>query len=71
MFVTIGSLQPLGVASGEVNVIHRHKLATPKKFPNRLFFGYMLNLMYIDVLTLIRDELRWLSLVVNSTDLLI
>ena len=71
MFVTIGSLQPFGVASGEVNVIHRHKLAIPKMFPNRLFFGYMLNLMYIDALTLIRDEFRWLSLVVNSTDLLI
>ena len=29
MFVTIGSLQPFGVASGEVNVIYRHKLAVP------------------------------------------
>ena len=37
MFVTIGSLQPFGVASGEVNVIHRHKLAIPKMFPNRSF----------------------------------
>ena len=35
MFVTIGSLQPFGVAGGEGNVIHRHKLAIPKMFPNR------------------------------------
>ena len=35
MSVTIGSLLPFGVASGEVNVIHRHKLAIPKIFPNR------------------------------------
>ena len=71
MFVIIGSLLPFWVASGEVNVIHRHKLAIPKMFPNRFFFDYILNLLYIDFLTLIRDEFRWLSLVVNSTDLLI
>ena len=42
--MTIGSLQPFGVASGEVNVIHRHKLAIPKMFPNRLSWlvGYAL-----------------------------